>query len=698
MSHPPATALPSRKLAWALRFFCVVALAISGYLAWSAFQQSEVYGCGGGEVWDCGHVLHSRWAKWFEMPVSVPAAVMYFAVLVALAVCTMASNETARQLAWAVVTVGALSAGIAAIWFISIQAFVLKKLCIYCMCAHCCGIVLSAIILWRRPLGKNMTSALSGISVIGACVLIAGQLLSPPQKTYAEERYNTVDFTDNDEGLFALDAGEDNEFLFEPAEEIFAVPSDERASEAVKPVSALPMSGAETQSPPPTPGDDNVSSSEKNKTSLARSLVQIVSRYAVQLADDITAELAHGDSNEPSSHEDPCYVESDALGTAVREQCRAQIESSAIALDSEAIESRSSHATINDDSPVANVLAGDKMSSQVNPDERQQGLDEIHQDLTAMGVGVVEETIRKGQLAVDPIDMAEPKPQTIRQSAQRLKSILIKDAQSSATVSSRKQSTPRHRATKSKPFGGNTFDAANGLVVHDVLRSDPAPTMTPTPGESSKAAATTNTRPAATRQPSKRNLVAVLGGRAKLDARHWPMVGATDADFVLVELFDYTCPHCRKMNQHIVEARRRYGEQFSIMALPVPLSRECNDTVQSTKLRHQAACELARLAVAVWRINPEAFAVFHDWLFEPEHGRSTAEAWAYASQLVGSDLLQVQMAKPIINQFIAKHVELYKRAGQGTVPKLMFPTVTIRGEMGSADALCEVLERELFNK
>ena len=43
------------------------------------------------------------------------------------------------------------------------------------------------------------------------------------------------------------------------------------------------------------------------------------------------------------------------------------------------------------------------------------------------------------------------------------------------------------------------------------------------------------------------------------------------------------------------------------------------------------------------------------------------------------------MAKPIINQFITKHVELYKRAGKGTVPKLMFPTVTIRGIASDLD-------------
>ena len=132
------------------------------------------------------------------------------------------------------------------------------------------------------------------------------------------------------------------------------------------------------------------------------------------------------------------------------------------------------------------------------------------------------------------------------------------------------------------------------------------------------------------------------------------------------------------------------------MTLPVPLSQECNNTVTSTKIRHQAACELARLAVAVWRINPQAYETFHEWLFIPEHGRNTGEAWSYASQLVGNEALRAEMSKPTVNQFISKHVELYKRAGQGTVPKLMLPKVTIRGEMNSPQDLYNLLERELF--
>jgi hypothetical protein len=149
------------------------------------------------------------------------------------------------------------------------------------------------------------------------------------------------------------------------------------------------------------------------------------------------------------------------------------------------------------------------------------------------------------------------------------------------------------------------------------------------------------------------------------------------------------------MNEQIKAARKRYGNRLAVVTLPVPLDRECNPAIANTKSRHRDACELARYAVAVWRLSPEAFQSYHEWLFAPAHGRTAAEARSQAAKLVGNAQLNEELGKPIVGQFIAKHVELYKRSGKGTVPKLMFPKVTVRGQMNSVDALCRVLEREL---
>ena len=57
------------------------ALGISLYLAYQSLSGGGIAGCGAGS--DCSTVLTSRWAYWFSLPVSVPAALVYIAVLVA---------------------------------------------------------------------------------------------------------------------------------------------------------------------------------------------------------------------------------------------------------------------------------------------------------------------------------------------------------------------------------------------------------------------------------------------------------------------------------------------------------------------------------------------------------------------------------------------------------------------------------------
>ena len=53
------------------------------------------------------------------------------------------------------------------------------------------------------------------------------------------------------------------------------------------------------------------------------------------------------------------------------------------------------------------------------------------------------------------------------------------------------------------------------------------------------------------------------------------------------------------------------------------------------------------------------------------------------------------MALPHAGKYIARHVELYERAGSGSVPKLLFPKSTATGSVESVDTLCDMIRREL---
>jgi uncharacterized membrane protein len=180
--------LPSRLFTWTLRILCVTALVITGYLAITALRSEDVAGCSG-TYWDCSHVLHSRWSKVFTLPVSIPAFGLYTILLAALTVSRQAAFGSRLIWAWGIVTVGAIAAGIAAIWFISLQVFSVGHLCAYCLAAHGCGLALCLGIVWKAPLGARMTAKLAGLSVLGAGALIAAQVMAAPPPTYKIEHF-----------------------------------------------------------------------------------------------------------------------------------------------------------------------------------------------------------------------------------------------------------------------------------------------------------------------------------------------------------------------------------------------------------------------------------------------------------------------------------------------------------------------------
>ncbi|MFN8705424.1 MAG: vitamin K epoxide reductase family protein, partial [Planctomyces sp.] len=143
----PDHLIPSRRILWFLRGLCLVGLSVSGYLAWTSFNSSPVYGCSG-EVFNCGHVLTSGWSKWFGIPVGAPAFGLYASLLTVLFFLRPETPIAVRVAGWKVLTGGTIAAGLSALWFIGLQIFVIQHLCIYCLAAHCCALTLSAWVLW----------------------------------------------------------------------------------------------------------------------------------------------------------------------------------------------------------------------------------------------------------------------------------------------------------------------------------------------------------------------------------------------------------------------------------------------------------------------------------------------------------------------------------------------------------------------
>jgi uncharacterized membrane protein len=211
----------SRLFTWSMRLLCCAALGVTGYLAVKALRSEDVAGCGGGAVWDCGFALHSRWAKVFALPVSVPAFALYAVVLTSLTFCRPTAQSL--RLAWGIVTVGGLSAGLAAVWFIGLQVLAVGHLCVYCLAAHICGLALCLGILWKRPLGARTTARLCGFSALAVGMLIAAQVLSAPPPTFKIEYHPTEVATSPATASPASEAKSKASEVFEPPS---GVPND----------------------------------------------------------------------------------------------------------------------------------------------------------------------------------------------------------------------------------------------------------------------------------------------------------------------------------------------------------------------------------------------------------------------------------------------------------------------------------------
>lgn len=189
----------------------------------------------------------------------------------------------------------------------------------------------------------------------------------------------------------------------------------------------------------------------------------------------------------------------------------------------------------------------------------------------------------------------------------------------------------------------------------------------------------------------KRVTVAGSAQPISLIVDHWPGLGSRDADFYFVELFDYTCPHCRDAHESIKAILKEFDGRVGVLTLPVPLERFCNPATTSTS-GHEGSCELSRIAIAVWRCDPAAFPDFHEWLF---NNRPTIQgALAKASTLVDPGMLQAELATNVPAQYIQRHVELYRQVGAGSVPKLLFSRSTVKGAIPRRQ-LSSMIRKEL---
>jgi uncharacterized membrane protein len=149
---PPAEGNSGRWL-MLVRVLLGIAILGAGYLAWVAFRNGPLAGCGSGS--GCDKVLHSRWAYWFHLPVSAPAALVYLCLLGFTFPAGKRSSFDDERGAWAgIIALSVVVVG-AAFWFIGLQLFVIKAFCVFCLTVHLSGLAAALLCLMNIPLATE---------------------------------------------------------------------------------------------------------------------------------------------------------------------------------------------------------------------------------------------------------------------------------------------------------------------------------------------------------------------------------------------------------------------------------------------------------------------------------------------------------------------------------------------------------------
>jgi uncharacterized membrane protein/protein-disulfide isomerase len=188
--------------------------------------------------------------------------------------------------------------------------------------------------------------------------------------------------------------------------------------------------------------------------------------------------------------------------------------------------------------------------------------------------------------------------------------------------------------------------------------------------------------------------VEILGGAARVDVAGLPHVGKVDAKYVVVLLFDYACGHCQTMHGDLVLAQKEYKDELTVVLLPTPLSHKCNPNISEQGSTSPDACDLATLALIVWKLSPEDFADFDKWLFADDIPRNAADARAMAAKLVGEEALAAAEADPLYAMQLQQHIALMKQSPARLLPQIHGRNVILSQETASAVELLEALEAE----
>jgi len=196
-----------------------------------------------------------------------------------------------------------------------------------------------------------------------------------------------------------------------------------------------------------------------------------------------------------------------------------------------------------------------------------------------------------------------------------------------------------------------------------------------------------------------RRTLRLHGGTFEFDLDEVPYLGAAEAPQVVMNLFDYSCQHCRVLHGFLGEARRTFSNELGIVSLPAPLDPGCNALVPRHLPDHTNACVYARIGLAVWRADREQLEAFDRWMFTPARPPTPEAARAHAIGLVGAEAFARASQDPWIENQLEQATRLfatnYALSRISRLPQLVIGTNIVVGNFRRVDALYQLLSTHL---
>jgi hypothetical protein len=123
--------------------------------------------------------------------------------------------------------------------------------------------------------------------------------------------------------------------------------------------------------------------------------------------------------------------------------------------------------------------------------------------------------------------------------------------------------------------------------------------------------------------------------------------------------------------------------------------------VPREETRFEGSCDLARLALAVYKLEPDAFAGFDGWLFGAGEGgwrpRAIESARERAASIVGKVRLEALLPDPSLSESLRRSADLFGRTStrnSAGIPRFVFEDRWVVPSADTAEELAKILSEQ----